>query len=164
MAGLSLGVAPPTGAGPGRPLEPSLHGPPALSPSVAAANMSAGADAAEDWAPCWLAERLSRDAVLGEADVTWIGAMAISETASELAPLHSDLYDGTAGVALFLGYLGRQDLSAQVRLHLLRALGMIASASSIANSDQRTTAFHASSPRRTNGPSGSFEINSGRIM
>lgn len=107
VAGLSLGVTPPTGAGPSRPLEPSLHGPPALSPSVVAANASAGADAAAEWAPCWLAERLSRDAVLGEADVTWIGAMAISETASELAPLHSDLYDGTAGVALFLGYLGR---------------------------------------------------------
>ncbi len=66
-----------------------------------------------DWAPRWLAERLSRDAVRGELDVSWIGAMAISETASELAPLHPDLYDGTAGVALFLGYLGR--LSGEAR-------------------------------------------------
>ncbi|MFO0575948.1 MAG: cyclic nucleotide-binding domain-containing protein [Polyangia bacterium] len=56
---------------------------------------------------------------LSEPPLAHVGVRALTSIGEPIVPS-------------ILGYLGRQDLSSQVRLHLLRALGMIASASSIA--------------------------------
>ncbi|WP_437314675.1 type 2 lanthipeptide synthetase LanM family protein [Sorangium sp. So ce385] len=52
-----------------------------------------------------IGERLLETAIVGPRDVTWLGVGGES-TRRTLAPVGSDLYDGTAGIALFLGYLG----------------------------------------------------------
>ncbi|HWL86222.1 MAG TPA: type 2 lanthipeptide synthetase LanM family protein [Polyangiaceae bacterium] len=55
-----------------------------------------------------IGEQLVRTAILGPRDVAWLG-MASSEDGMSfhLAPMDVYLYEGTAGVALFLAYLGR---------------------------------------------------------
>ncbi len=55
-----------------------------------------------------IGERLRELAICGRKDVTWIGSVpgAAGEAEWILAPLRSDLYAGTSGIALFLGYLG----------------------------------------------------------
>ena len=55
-----------------------------------------------------LGDRLAATAILGERDAGWLGMEASRDGAAvQLAALHGGLYDGTGGVALFLGYLGR---------------------------------------------------------
>lgn len=54
-----------------------------------------------------LGEKLFRSAIRGPQDATWIGMKLCGETACEVAPVDADLYDGQAGITLFLSYLGK---------------------------------------------------------
>ncbi|MGB8857763.1 MAG: type 2 lanthipeptide synthetase LanM family protein, partial [Ilumatobacteraceae bacterium] len=74
-----------------------------------AANRSAGPSADHDRlvaAAAAVGDRLVDAAILGEHDVSWLGLTTIGESGARLEPLGVDLYDGLAGVALFLGHLG----------------------------------------------------------
>ena len=53
-----------------------------------------------------LGEQIAERAILGERDATWLGVAFTGPTAFNLFPAGGGLYDGTAGIALFLGYLG----------------------------------------------------------
>jgi type 2 lantibiotic biosynthesis protein LanM len=57
-------------------------------------------------AACTIGDRLEELALHGEDEVSWIGLVPIEEQQWRLAPLGPDLYDGLAGVILFLAYLG----------------------------------------------------------
>jgi len=51
-------------------------------------------------------DRLAATAFHGAGEVTWIGLSFVREKQWILAPLGIDLYDGVAGIGLFLAYLG----------------------------------------------------------
>ncbi|ATB32683.1 type 2 lanthipeptide synthetase LanM family protein [Melittangium boletus] len=53
-----------------------------------------------------LGDRLERIAVRGEQDIGWVGLTIVNDRYWSLVPTSIDLYSGTAGIALFLGYLG----------------------------------------------------------
>ncbi|MEV6239152.1 type 2 lanthipeptide synthetase LanM family protein [Lentzea sp. NPDC051838] len=54
-----------------------------------------------------IGEMLVEHAIHGRQDVTWLGMEVVGQEAEhQVAPLGHDLYDGTAGVALFLACLG----------------------------------------------------------
>lgn len=53
-----------------------------------------------------LGERLLRCAIHGTQDATWLGMKFSGEAACEVAPVDAHLYDGQAGIVLFLAYLG----------------------------------------------------------
>jgi type 2 lantibiotic biosynthesis protein LanM len=54
-----------------------------------------------------IGERIAATAILGERDATWLGMTTSRDGAGvDLTPLRGGLYDGTGGIALFLGYLG----------------------------------------------------------
>ncbi len=74
------------------------------TPLPAAAVNSAGQRAREH--ALNLGERLLRGAIHGPQDATWIGMKFSGETACEVAPVDAHLYDGQAGIALYLAYLG----------------------------------------------------------
>ncbi|HMA37507.1 MAG TPA: type 2 lanthipeptide synthetase LanM, partial [Chloroflexia bacterium] len=57
-------------------------------------------------AACAVGDRLERVAVQGAADATWMGFTLTPPNQWALAPLDTDLYEGLAGVTLFLAYLG----------------------------------------------------------
>ncbi|HMG21275.1 MAG TPA: type 2 lanthipeptide synthetase LanM, partial [Kofleriaceae bacterium] len=55
-----------------------------------------------------IGELLEATAITGERDATWLGMNAARDGAGvELGPVGGGLYDGTGGIALFLGWLGR---------------------------------------------------------
>ena len=64
-------------------------------------------------AACAVGDRLEWLAVRGEEDATWIGLSLINDSYWSLVPLDVDVYNGVAGVALFLAYLG--NISQEVR-------------------------------------------------
>jgi type 2 lantibiotic biosynthesis protein LanM len=54
-----------------------------------------------------IGERIEARAIRGAHDATWLGMDSTRDGAGvEVAPLRGGLYDGTGGIALFLGYLG----------------------------------------------------------
>ncbi|WP_394832283.1 type 2 lantipeptide synthetase LanM family protein [Pendulispora rubella] len=54
-----------------------------------------------------IGESLSKSAIRGPRSATWLGMDPVTgESSFRLAPIGPDLYGGTAGVALFLAYLG----------------------------------------------------------
>jgi len=57
-------------------------------------------------AACTVGDRIETLALRGSDDATWIGLAFHKERNWTLAPLGYDLYGGTAGIALFLAYLG----------------------------------------------------------
>jgi type 2 lantibiotic biosynthesis protein LanM len=57
-------------------------------------------------AACAIGDRLESLALRGENDVSWIGLKVEQDRYWSLAPLGIELYDGLAGVTLFLAYLG----------------------------------------------------------
>ena len=80
--------------------KPTTSSPTSPSPKVPAGRTRLLAAAAV------IGERLADSAILGERDVAWLGLTTIGERGARLEPLGVDLYDGLAGVALFLGHLG----------------------------------------------------------
>ena len=53
-----------------------------------------------------IGDKLLASAIVSPDDVTWIGVGLGGRDQWSLAPVGADLYDGTSGIALFLGYLG----------------------------------------------------------
>ena len=53
-----------------------------------------------------IGERLLATAIVGPRDVTWLSLGGSDTTRHSLSPVGSSLYEGTAGIALFLAYLG----------------------------------------------------------
>ena len=51
-------------------------------------------------------DRLEHLALFGEKDIAWFGVQMVAERFWMLTPVGTGLYDGLAGIALFLGYLG----------------------------------------------------------
>jgi type 2 lantibiotic biosynthesis protein LanM len=54
-----------------------------------------------------IGERLARLAYAGETDLTWIGLTVTGDERWSLSPIRTNIYDGLAGIALFLAYLGQ---------------------------------------------------------
>src|SRR5581483_7204741 len=57
-------------------------------------------------AACAVGEQLHRWAVYQQGAAAWLGLMALTENEWAVRPTQPDLYNGTSGIALFLGYLG----------------------------------------------------------
>ena len=57
-------------------------------------------------AACAVGKRLAELAVSNDYGASWLGVSAVNESAWSLLPTDIDLYSGTSGIALFLGYLG----------------------------------------------------------
>jgi len=53
-----------------------------------------------------IGDRIEELALHGDGEVSWIGLVAVDDHQWRLAPLGPDLYDGLAGMVLFLAYLG----------------------------------------------------------
>jgi len=76
------------------------------APDRARAPLSARGRTALDAAVA-IGAQLEATAILGDRDATWLGMDGSRDGAGvELAVLRGGLYDGTGGIALFLGYLG----------------------------------------------------------
>ncbi len=54
-----------------------------------------------------IGDRLVNLALRDKGEATWIGLNLVYERYWQVAPMNPGLYDGVAGVALFLGYLGK---------------------------------------------------------
>ncbi len=57
-------------------------------------------------AACAVGKRLEKLAVSNDYGAGWLGVSVVNESAWSLLPTDIDLYSGTSGIALFLGYLG----------------------------------------------------------
>ncbi|HZR41594.1 MAG TPA: type 2 lanthipeptide synthetase LanM family protein, partial [Ktedonobacteraceae bacterium] len=55
---------------------------------------------------CAVGDRLDRLATRSEYGASWLGVSVVNESAWSLLPTDIDLYSGTSGIGLFLGYLG----------------------------------------------------------
>jgi type 2 lantibiotic biosynthesis protein LanM len=53
-----------------------------------------------------VADQLVETAILGEADVSWLGLVQLAGHYWDIGPLGMDLYQGIPGIALFLAYAG----------------------------------------------------------
>jgi type 2 lantibiotic biosynthesis protein LanM len=71
---------------------------------------------------CALGERLDKLAVCDDSTASWLGVSMVNEGAWSLLPTNASLYDGTSGIALFLGYLGA--LTGQARYSALAKLAL----------------------------------------
>ena len=82
-----------------------------LAPPAGAARDTAGSRGTTDERALDLAAgfgaRLAAAAIEGRDDATWIGLVDVGTEAFTIAPLGPDLYDGVAGIAVFLATLGR---------------------------------------------------------
>ena len=79
----------------------------AASPAVRRPSPGSGADATKLVAAARvIGARLETSALRGSGGVSWIGVTPRSEHRWAVTPLHTDLYGGLPGVALFLAYLG----------------------------------------------------------
>jgi type 2 lantibiotic biosynthesis protein LanM len=96
-----------------------------------AAQLSAPAVGTERFlqAACRAGDRLAELALTDGDDVGWLGLSLIQSRFWTLAPAELDLYDGLAGIGLFLGYLGRltglpryRDLAGRVARTVVRHL------------------------------------------
>lgn len=57
-------------------------------------------------AACAVGDRLATLALRNAHGASWLGVSAIGDNTWSLLPTDTDLYNGTSGIALFLGYLG----------------------------------------------------------
>ncbi|HET8840126.1 MAG TPA: type 2 lanthipeptide synthetase LanM family protein, partial [Ktedonobacteraceae bacterium] len=57
-------------------------------------------------AACAVGDRLEALALRNAYGASWLGVSAIGDNTWSLLPTETDLYNGTSGIALFLGYLG----------------------------------------------------------
>ncbi|HEU5381016.1 MAG TPA: type 2 lanthipeptide synthetase LanM family protein [Ktedonobacteraceae bacterium] len=69
-----------------------------------------------------IGDRLETLAVRNATGASWLGVSAVSDTTWSLLPTDTNLYDGTSGIALFLGYLGT--LTGQARYTELAQLSL----------------------------------------
>lgn len=56
---------------------------------------------------CTVGDRLATLAQRNAHGASWLGVSALGDSTWSLLPTDTDLYNGTSGIALFLGYLGR---------------------------------------------------------
>ncbi len=76
-------------------------------------------------AAAWAAgNRLETLAVRNDLGAIWLGVSAVEDQTWSLLPTENDLYNGTSGIALFLGYLGA--LTAETRYTELAHLSLAA--------------------------------------
>jgi type 2 lantibiotic biosynthesis protein LanM len=54
-----------------------------------------------------IGDQLIRQAICGDYDATWIGMVFSGDTTCHVAPVDGDLYNGVAGIAIFLTYLSQ---------------------------------------------------------
>jgi len=102
---------------------------PARAPSPLASRGPSALDAA-----IAIGDQLAATAVLGERDATWLGMDASRDGAGvDVAPLRGGLYDGTGGIALFLGYLGQ--LTGEARFTRLAARAAQLTRAALADDD-----------------------------